>query len=96
MKLEKRMIGYLVLAGVVGVFATFNRENGSIYMGFLIVSFTIITICVRSTYLLVLKIARRFEGDAKEAVLEHSKVSPPKHQGAGVHSGGNHGHASVR
>ena len=95
MKLEKRMIVYLVLAVVVGVFATFNRENGSIYMGFMILSFTIITIGVRSTYLLVLKIARKFDGDAKDAVLEH-KVLPSKHQGSDIPIGGNHGHASVQ
>jgi hypothetical protein len=96
MKLEKRMVVYLVLAGVVGVFATFNREHGSLYMGFMILSFTIITTCVRSTYLLVLKIARKLDGAAKDVVLEPSKVLPPKHQGSDFHVGGNHGHASVR
>ncbi len=95
MKLEKRMIVYLVLASVVGLFATFNKENGSIYMGFMILSFTVITVSVRSTYLLVRDIARKFEGDAKHT-LQRSTNSQPKRAGSEAHIGGNHGPAPVR
>jgi hypothetical protein len=95
MKLEKRMIAYLVLAVAVGLFATFNKENGSIYMGFMILSFTTITLSVRATYLLVLDIARKFESDAKNTP-QNATTPQPKQSGSKAHIGGDHGRASVQ
>ena len=93
MKLEKRMMAYLVLAVLIGFFATFNRENGSIYMGFMILSFTVITLSVRATYLLVLGIARKFDGEVKTPLQNVIPTGPKQSE---TRLGGDHGRASVQ
>jgi hypothetical protein len=73
MKLEKRMWFYISLAVFVGLFAAFNREDGSIFSGFMVLSFAIITVTVRSALQYVRRMLEILEEPLR---IEPSRTTP--------------------
>ena len=79
MKLEKRMILYISFTVIVGVFATFNKTNGSIYMGFMVLSFGIITVSVRQGLMYLKSFSEKleFRPALEEVVQNPTPVARP-------------------